>query len=88
MDDSEPPELPQPTPQMLVVVAVPPNSPNTSGSAPTPAPQVKEPDEYTACMVRTYRQTTTTAGPVNLLCQGNMRTCCVDIHICIVHFQP
>ena len=37
LDDSEPPELPQPAPQMLVVMAVPHNSPNTSGSAPTPA---------------------------------------------------
>ena len=56
MDDSEPPELPQPAPQMPVVVAVPPYSPNTSGSASTPTPQVKEPDGYTTQSGRTVRQ--------------------------------
>ena len=56
MDDSEPPELPQPAPQMPVVVAVPPNSPNTSGSAMTPAPQVKKPDGYTTWSGRIIRQ--------------------------------
>ena len=56
MDDSEPPDLPQPAPQMPVVVTVPPNSPNTSGSALTPAPQVKEPDGCTTRSGRTVRQ--------------------------------
>ena len=56
MDDSEPPDLPQPAPQMPVVVTVPPNSPNTSGSALTPAHQVKEPDGCTTRSGRTVRQ--------------------------------
>ena len=55
MDDSEPPDLPQPAPQMPVVVTVPPNSPNTSGSALTPAHQVKEPDGCTTRSGRTVR---------------------------------
>ena len=56
MDDTEPPDLPQPATKMPVVVAVPPNSPNTSGSVPTPAPQVKEPDGCTTRSGRTVRQ--------------------------------
>ena len=56
MDDPEPPDLPKPAPQMPVVVAVPLDSPNTSRSAPTPAPQVNEPDGYTTQSGRTVRQ--------------------------------
>ena len=57
MDDSEPPDLPQPAPQMPVVEDIPPTPVLIYQEVHGPLPRkVKEPDGYTTWSERTFRQ--------------------------------